>query len=42
MLITLVGLLILITILSYGLHGPDHAPYLAAAVMMVITVILSF
>ena len=42
MLITLAGMDVLITVLRRSLHRPDQAPYLAATIMAVATVILSF
>ena len=41
-LIGLIGLPILVPIFRRALHKPDEAPYIAAAIMAVITVVLSF
>jgi putative flippase GtrA len=41
-LIGLAGLSILVPILRRSLHRPDEAPYLAAAMMMVVTMVISF
>ena len=42
MLISLAGLAVLVPVLRRGLHRPEQASYIAAAIMMVVTVILSF
>jgi putative flippase GtrA len=42
MLISLAGLAVLVPVLRRGLHRPELASYIAAAIMMVVTVILSF
>jgi putative flippase GtrA len=42
MIISLVGLPILVPIFRRNLDNPEHASYLAAAIMVVITVIFSF
>jgi len=41
-LIALAGLPILVAILRRGLHRPEQAPYIAGAIMLVVTVMLSF
>jgi len=41
-LIGLAGLPILVTILRHQLHRPELAPYIAAAIMMPVTVLFSF
>jgi len=41
-LIGLAGLSILVPILRRSLHRPDEAPYFAAAMMMVVTMVTSF
>lgn len=42
MLIGLAGLSILVPILRSNMHNPELAPYIAAAIMTVVTVIVSF
>jgi putative flippase GtrA len=42
MLITLAGLAVLVPVLERRLHRPGQASYIAAAVMAVVTVLLSF
>jgi putative flippase GtrA len=42
MIITFAGLPILVPILRRSLHRPEQAPYLAAAMLTVITVVFSF
>jgi putative flippase GtrA len=42
MLVTLIGLPIIVSILRRHLHQPSHAPYIAGAIMTVVTVLFSF
>lgn len=42
MIVNFAGLLILVPILRRGLHKPEQAPYLAAALLTVVTVVFSF
>jgi putative flippase GtrA len=42
MIVNFAGLLILVPILRHSLHKPEQAPYLAAAVLTVVTVVFSF
>jgi putative flippase GtrA len=41
-LIGLIGLPILVPILRHFLHGPEPAPYIAGAMLMIVTVLFSF
>ena len=41
-LIGLAGLPILVTILRHDLHRPEQAPYIAGALLMIVTVLFSF
>lgn len=42
MIISFTGLTILVAILRRSLHRPEEAPYIAAALMAIVTVIISF
>lgn len=42
MIVSFTGLTILVTLLRHSLHNPERAPYIAAAVMAIVTVAISF